>query len=120
MGNQNDKKKSQKTKPKKNTRPTIMSFSEAEKKNLLEKWKEDKYLVNKNKIIDYPNKSVSANTYLYQCLYISIKKNPSNINVYCPYCLKDQNYKSVIEPESNTYSFNFDREFYEEKLLKDL
>ena len=120
MGNQNDKKKSQKARQKKKTRPTIMSFSEAEKKNLLEKWKEDKYLVNKNKIIDYPNKSVSLNIYLYQCLYISIKKNPSNINVYCPYCLKTQNYESVIEPESNTYTFNFDREFYEEKLLKDM
>ena len=84
MGNQNDKKKSQKKRPKKNVRRTVMSFSEAEEKNLLEKWKEDKYLVKKDKIIDYPNKNESLNIYLYQCLYISIKKDPDKINVYCP------------------------------------
>lgn len=120
MGNQNDKKKSQKKRPKKNVRRTVMSFSEAEEKNLLEKWKEDKYLVKKDKIIDYPNKNESLNIYLYQCLYISIKKDPDKINVYCPYCLKSQNYKSVIEPESNEYTFHFNREYYEEKLLNDL
>lgn len=98
-----------------------MSFTEAEKKNLLEKWMEDIYIKNKNKIINYPNKLLSLNNYLYQCLYVLIKLDPKNINVYCPYCLKSKDDKSVIEPiKPESYIFNLDREYYIEKLLKDI
>ena len=97
-----------------------MSFSQAEKRNLLEKWKEDKYLENKNKKIDYPNKNSNVNIYLYQCLYVLVKKNPKYINAYCPYCLKTENNKSVIEPEDTEFDYQFSRDFYIDELLKDL
>ena len=120
MGNENDKKKLKKNRPKGQKR-FIMSFSEAEKKNLLEKWMEDMYKKNKNKIINYPNKLLSLNDYLYQCLYVLIKLDPTKINVYCPYCLKSEDDKSVIEPiKPESYIFNLGREYYIEQLLKNI
>lgn len=103
MGNQNEKQ--QPKKPKRNQKPSIMSFSKAEKEEKLIKWREDMYIKNKNKTINYPNKLSSLNTYLYQCLYISIKYNPENINLICPYCLKTENQISIINPEAGKISY---------------
>lgn len=119
MGNQNEKK--QPKKPKRNQKPIVMSFSKAEKERQLIKWREDMYIKNQNKKIDYPNKLSSLNTYLYQCLYVSIKYNAENINLICPYCLKTENQISIINPEAGKISY-FDnlKDIYIEDLLNDI